>query len=72
MQTDSSNAGCTAMSPQGSAEGAAATPSKPSLAKYLLLGVLLAAAWWLVYRSLQPLSVWLTYVVCGLPHDSTI
>ncbi len=35
--------------------------------RYLALGTLCAAAWWLVYSSLQPFSVWLTYGLLRLP-----
>jgi uncharacterized membrane protein YraQ (UPF0718 family) len=38
------------------------------IGKFALLGV----AWWLVYRSLQPFTEWLTYGVLGLSRDSHI
>jgi len=41
--------------------------SRPSVVRYLALGALCAAGWWLLYRSLQPLSVWLTYGLLRLP-----
>ena len=34
--------------------------------RYLMFAVLLSAGWWLVYRSLAPVSAWLTYSAFGL------
>ena len=47
-------------------------PQKSSLmgwiGKFILLGVL----WWFVYRSLQPIAVWLTYSLLGLSKGGHI
>ncbi len=45
-----------------------ATNSKQPWVKYLLLGLLVAAIWWLIYKSLEPLSVWVSYGLFRLPH----
>lgn len=37
---------------------------------WAFVGVLLAAGWWSIYRSLEPLSVWFTYSLLHLPHGS--
>ena len=37
---------------------------------YLLPGILLLSGWWLLYRSLAPLSRWLTYDVFSLARGS--
>ena len=70
MTIESGSTCCTVSSPRTSTVAARAKATKPSLARYLLLGLLLAAAWWLLYRSLAPLSVWLTYSLFRLPHDN--
>jgi len=36
--------------------------------RHIIAGLLLLAAWWGLYRSLQPLSVWLTYSVLRMPE----
>lgn len=36
----------------------------------VLLAALAAGAWWLVYRSLQPVSEWAAYTALGLPRTS--
>ncbi len=41
--------------------------SRPSALRYVLLGALGAAVWWLLYRSLQPLAAYLTYDLLRLP-----
>jgi uncharacterized membrane protein YraQ (UPF0718 family) len=69
MQIESDHACCTIISPEVSMSGRGAR-TESSLVKYGLLGLLLAAAWWLVYRSLAPLSIWLTYGAFRLPHDN--
>ena len=38
--------------------------------RYLGLGVIGAAAWWLIYRRLAPLSVWLTYRVLSFQPNT--
>ena len=38
--------------------------------RYVLYGVLAAAAWWLVYHNLAPVAAWLTYSLFGLAHGS--
>jgi uncharacterized membrane protein YraQ (UPF0718 family) len=47
-------------------------PQKFSLMGWIGKFALLGAAWWLVYRSLQPFTQWLTYGVLGLSRDSHI
>lgn len=37
---------------------------------YLLPGILLLSAWWLLYRGLAPFSRWLTYDVLSLTRGS--
>ena len=69
MSGEPDNACCTVASPP-SAIAVAAPKAKPSVARYLALGLLLAAVWWVVYRSLAPLSVWLTYALLRLPRDN--
>ena len=69
MTTESGSTCCGATGRPASAD-AGETKARPPLAKYLALGLLLAAAWWLLYRSLQPLSVWLTYGLLRLPQGS--
>jgi len=44
-----------------------AKPRSP-LPRYILASLLVAAAWWLAYRNLEPLSAWLTYGLLGLPR----
>jgi uncharacterized protein len=41
-------------------------PRKASLWKWIGKGALLAALWWLVYESLQPMAEWLAYSLLGL------
>src|SRR5512132_774988 len=49
-------------------------PSPPARStRSLLLGVGIGlAAWWPVYRSLQPLADWLTYGVLGLGRSTRL
>jgi uncharacterized membrane protein YraQ (UPF0718 family) len=47
-------------------------PQKSPLMGWIGKFTLLGAAWWLVYRSLQPFTQWLTYGVFGLSRDSHI
>ncbi len=44
------------------------SPVMGLIAKYALFG----AVWWLVYRSLQPLSDWITYSVFGLSRSGRL
>ncbi len=41
-----------------------------SALRYLLYGIPLLAAWWLLYRSLAPFSKYLTYSILGLQVES--
>jgi uncharacterized membrane protein YraQ (UPF0718 family) len=47
-------------------------PQKSTLMGWVVKFALLGVAWWLVYRSLQPFTEWLTYGVLGLSRDSHI
>jgi uncharacterized membrane protein YraQ (UPF0718 family) len=42
--------------------------SQPSVSRYVLIAVVLLTAWWGLYRSLQPVSVWLTYGALRMPQ----
>ena len=44
-------------------------PDKTPFMKWIVWAVLLCGAWWLVYRSLQPLADWLTYALFGLSRS---
>ena len=54
----------------------AAEPEQPSAVgpkdsrRYLLPGILLLSAWWLLYRSLAQFSRWMTYDVFALTRGS--
>jgi uncharacterized membrane protein YraQ (UPF0718 family) len=56
----------TTVRPPTSTDGRVAK-DKASLVHYLLLGLLLGALWFLVYRSLEPFSKWFTYSLLRLP-----
>jgi uncharacterized membrane protein YraQ (UPF0718 family) len=56
----------------GTATETKASPARPSRLRYLAFGLLLAAAWWLLYRCLQPLSVWLTYALLRMPQGTRL
>jgi uncharacterized membrane protein YraQ (UPF0718 family) len=43
---------------------------KPTLSRYILLGLAGLAAWWLVYRSLALVAAWFTYSLLTLPLGS--
>jgi uncharacterized protein len=47
--------------PQPTTKDSAASPSTPSVWRYLFLGLFLAAAWSGLYFSLSPISKWITY-----------
>ena len=47
-------------------------PQKSTLMGWVVKFALLGVAWWLVYRSLQPFTEWLTYGVLGLSRVSHI
>jgi hypothetical protein len=42
---------------------------KSPLMGWIVKFILLGGAWWLVYRSLQPLADWLTYALFGLSRS---
>jgi uncharacterized membrane protein YraQ (UPF0718 family) len=44
-------------------------PLKTPLMKWIAWAVLLGGAWWLLYRSLNPLADWLTYALLGLSRS---
>lgn len=69
MTTQSGSTCCATTAPQPLATEATAS-AKPSAAKYILIGLLLVAVWWMVYRSLVPVSDWITYSLLHLAHDS--
>lgn len=47
----------------------AQTPRQgPSAWRYVPAGAVLLAAWWIIYRSLEPAAKWLTYRLLGLPE----
>lgn len=55
----------------GDAHEQACTPATAtSWRRYVLPGVLAAAAWWLVYQHLAQAAAWLTYSLCGLAQGS--
>ncbi len=47
-------------------------PQKSILMGWVVKFAILGVAWWLVYRSLQPFTEWLTYGVLGLSRESHI
>ncbi len=55
------------LGPQAMPEAPTPRPAKPSAWRYLLLGLVLAAAWTGLYYSLAPVSKWLTYSLLRLP-----
>jgi uncharacterized membrane protein YraQ (UPF0718 family) len=44
--------------------------SKPTFARYILLGIAGLVVWWLVYRSLAPFAAWFTYSLLTLPSGT--
>jgi uncharacterized protein len=48
---------------------ASAPPGRRGIRGYILPGLVLLATWYGVYRSLQPVSAWLTYRLLRLPED---
>jgi hypothetical protein len=44
--------------------------SKPTLTRYILLGIAGLAVWWMVYRSLAPFAAWFTYSLLTLPRGT--
>jgi len=44
--------------------------ARSQLLKYLLFGVPLLAAWFVIYKSLAPFSKFFTYTLLGLPAES--
>jgi uncharacterized membrane protein YraQ (UPF0718 family) len=69
MKTESGNT-CSTVTSSRADVGETPTKVPRSLARYVLAGVLLVAAWWLIYRDLAPLANWLTYNLFDLPHES--
>ena len=50
--------------------GSPAAVGSKDYRRYLLPGVLLLSLWWLLYRSLAPISRWLTYDIFSLNRGS--
>jgi len=57
---------CSCAVPLKPPTAASAAASKPGWRKYLPWGVAGLVMWWLVYRSLAPVSRWITYGLLGL------
>ena len=70
MNSDEKPACCCAV-PLGRPECSPATVApKPTLTRYVLVGLAGLAVWWLVYRSLTAVAAWFTYSLCGLAKGS--
>jgi uncharacterized membrane protein YraQ (UPF0718 family) len=70
MNSDEKPACCCAV-PVGRPECSPATVApKPTLSRYVLLGLAGLAVWWLVYRSLATFAAWFTYSLLTLPLGS--
>jgi len=70
MNSDEKPACCCAV-PLGQTECPPPTVTlKPTLRRYVLLGLAGLAVWWLVYRSLATLAAWFTYSLLTLPRGS--
>lgn len=61
---------CCAAEPCVSLEEGRPDSAKSPLLKYLLFGVPLLAAWFVIYKSLPPFSKFFTYTLLGLPAES--
>ncbi|MGA2137664.1 MAG: permease [Verrucomicrobiia bacterium] len=70
MNPSEKPAGCCAASLDEPDRLSVNAASKPTLARYILLGIAGLVVWWLVYRSLAPLAAWLTYSLLTLPRGS--
>ena len=53
-------------------QSAPPAPRSQGLGRYLLLGLPLLAAWWLLYRHLEAMAAWLTHVPLGLAEGSRL
>jgi len=65
MTTQAGESGCAQTPPPAEMPPVAA---RPSPARYVLAGVLLAAGWAAIYQGLAPFSAWFTYSLLRLPH----
>lgn len=52
---------------QAPVQGSRSPNARFSAARYILIGLALLAAWYGMYRSLAPVSIWLTYTLLRLP-----
>lgn len=66
--------GCCGMGPASGGGPRAAAPAGDTgwNARFLALGTLALAAWWLVYRSLLPFAKWFTHSLLSLPPGTRL
>lgn len=72
MKTTEEEACCCAMDDCARVQEPNSQPTGSSALRYLLYGVPLLAAWWLLYRSLAPFSKYFTYKLVGLEPGSRL
>jgi hypothetical protein len=70
MKTTEEKSCCCAMETAVSLEEPHPAPERSQLLKYLLVGVPMLAAWFVIYKSLAPFSKFFTYTLLGLTAES--
>jgi uncharacterized membrane protein YraQ (UPF0718 family) len=70
MKPSEKSACCCVESPDRQDCSPATVAPKPTLSRYIVLGLAGLAVWWLVYRSLALVAAWFTYSLLMLSHGS--
>lgn len=70
MKTTEEKSCCCAVETCASLEEPRPEAARPQVLRYLLIGVPLLAVWFVIYKSLEPFSKFLTYTLLGLSAES--